>query len=84
MLFFGSIDGASVYPREVVVKALAHNAAAVILSHNHPSGCPEPSGADRVLTARLIEILALVEVRVLDHIIVGEGQPLSLAEYGWI
>lgn len=84
VLFFGSIDGASVYPREVVVKALAHNAAAVILSHNHPSGDPEPSGADRMLTTRLIEVLALVEVRVLDHIIVGEGQPLSLAEYGWI
>ncbi|WP_070095599.1 DNA repair protein RadC [Pseudomonas sp. NBRC 111139] len=84
VLFFGSIDGASVYPREVVVKALAHNAAAVILSHNHPSGCPEPSDADRVLTTRLTEVLALVEVRVLDHIIVGEGQPLSLAEYGWI
>ncbi|MFW3895225.1 JAB domain-containing protein [Pseudomonas bharatica] len=84
VLFFGSIDGATVYPREVVVKALAHNAAAVILSHNHPSGCPEPSGADRVLTTQLIEVLALVEVRVLDHIIVGEGQPLSLAEYGWI
>ena len=84
ILFTGSIDGASVYPRQVVVKALEHNAAAVIFSHNHPSGCSEPSGADRVLTRRLIEALALVEVRVLDHIIVGEGTPLSLADYGWI
>jgi len=68
----------------VVIKALEHNAAAVIFSHNHPSGCSEPSGADRVLTTRLTEALALVEVRVLDHIIVGEGTPLSLAEHGWI
>ena len=83
-LFFGSIDGASVYPRQVVIKALEHNAASVIFSHNHPSGCPEPSNADRVLTQRLTEALALVEVRVLDHIIIGEGRPLSLAEYGWI
>lgn len=83
-LFTGSIDGASVYPREVVIKALEHNAAAVIFSHNHPSGCPEPSSADRVLTGRLTEALALVEVRVLDHIIVGAGTPLSLAENGWI
>ncbi|WP_419709595.1 JAB domain-containing protein [Pseudomonas sp. NFX224] len=84
VLFFGSIDGASVYPREVVIKALEHNAAAVIISHNHPSGCSEPSAADRVLTARLSNALAMVEVRVLDHIIIGEGQPLSLAENGWI
>ncbi|KFX68130.1 DNA repair protein RadC [Pseudomonas taeanensis MS-3] len=84
VLFHGSIDGASVYPRQVVKRALAHNAAAVILTHNHPSGCPQPSQADRTLTARLKETLALVEVRVLDHLIVGEGRPLSLAEYGWI
>lgn len=84
ILFTGSIDGASVYPREVVIKALQHNAAAVIFSHNHPSGCSEPSGADRILTTRLTEALALIEVRVLDHIIVGEGTPLSLAEYGWL
>jgi DNA repair protein RadC len=84
VLFHGSIDGASVYPRQVVKRALAHNAAAGILTHNHPSGCPQPSQADRTLTARLKETLALVEVRVLDHLIVGEGRPLSLAEYGWI
>lgn len=84
VLFTGSIDGASVYPREVVIKALEHNAAAAIFSHNHPSGCPTPSDADRKLTTRLTEALALVEVRVLDHFIVGAGTPLSLAEYGWI
>lgn len=84
VLFHGSIDSASIYPRQVVKRALAHNAAAVILSHNHPSGCPEPSLADRVLTARLKEALGLVDVRVLDHFIVGEGRPLSLAEYGWL
>lgn len=84
VLFTGSINGASVYPREVVIKALEHNAAAVILTHNHPSGCPEPSDPDRKLTLRLTEALALVEVQVLDHFIVGAGTPLSLAEYGWI
>lgn len=84
VLFHGSIDSASVYPRQVVKRALAHNAAAVILTHNHPSGCPQPSQADRTLTARLKEVLAVVDVRVLDHFIVGEGRPLSLAEYGWL
>ena len=84
ILFHGSIDGASVYPRQVVKRSLAHNAAAAIFVHNHPSGCKEPSQADRVLTARLKEALALIEVHVLDHFIVGEGRPLSLAEYGWL
>jgi DNA repair protein RadC len=84
ILFYGSIDGASVYPRQIVKRSMAHNAAAAILVHNHPSGCTEPSQADRLLTARLKETLALVEVRVLDHFIVGEGRPLSLAEYGWL
>ena len=84
VLFHGSIDSASVYPRQVVKRALAHNAAAVILTHNHPSGCPQPSQADRTLTARLKEVLAVVDVHVLDHFIVGEGRPLSLAEYGWL
>ncbi|ROM97920.1 RadC family protein [Pseudomonas brassicacearum] len=83
-LFHGSIDGASVYPRQVVKRSLAHNASAVIFVHNHPSGCTEPSQADRVLTARLKEALALIEVHVLDHFIVGEGRPLSFAEYGWL
>ena len=84
ILFYGSIDGASVYPRQVVKRSLAHNAGAVIMVHNHPSGCTEPSQADRLLTARLKETLALVEVRVLDHFIVGKGRPLSLAEHGWL
>ncbi len=81
-LFHGTIDGASVYPRQVVKRALAHNAAAVILTHNHPSGIAEPSQADRLLTTRLKDALALVDVRVLDHFIVGDGEPLSMAEYG--
>lgn len=83
-LFHGSIDGASVYPRQVVKRALAHNAAALILTHNHPSGVAEPSAADRSLTIRLKEALALVDVRVLDHFIVGDGEPLSMAEQGLI
>ena len=84
VLFRGSIDSASVYPRQVVKRALAHNAAAVIFCHNHPSGITEPSQADRTLTKRLIEALDLIEVRVLDHFIVGDGQPLSMVEHGWM
>ena len=84
VLFRGSIDSASVYPRQVVKRALAHNAAAVIFCHNHPSGNSEPSQADRTLTQRLIEALDLIEVRVLDHFIVGEGEPLSMVEHGWM
>jgi len=83
-LFQGSIDSASVYPRQVVKRALAHNAAALILTHNHPSGVAEPSQADKVLTQRLKEALALVEVRILDHFIIGDGEPLSMAEHGWM
>lgn len=82
ILFHGSIDGASVYPRQVIKRSLAHNAAAVISVHNHPSGYTEPSQADRVLTVRLKEALALIDMCVLDHFIVG--RPLSLAEYGWL
>jgi len=84
VLFRGSIDSASVYPRQVVKRALAHNAAAVIFCHNHPSGICEPSQADRTLTQRLTEALDLIEVRVLDHFIVGDGEPLSMVEYGWM
>ncbi len=84
VLFHGSIDGASVYPRQVVKRALAHNAAALILTHNHPSGVAEPSQADRSLTRRLQDALALIDVRVLDHFIVGDGEPLSMAEHGWM
>ena len=83
-LFRGSIDGASVHPREVVRRCLAHNAAAVIFAHNHPSGVSEPSQADRDITRQLKQTLALIEVRVLDHFIVGSGAPLSLAEKGWL
>lgn len=84
VLFRGSIDSASVYPRQVVKRALAHNAAAVIFCHNHPSGISEPSQADRTLTQRLVKALDLIEVRVLDHFIVGDGQPLSMVERGWM
>ena len=81
-LFHGTIDGASVYPREVVRSCLTHNAAAVILAHNHPSGVAEPSQADIRLTHRLRDALALIDVRVLDHLIVGDGEIVSLAERG--
>ena len=83
-LFRGSIHGASVHPREVVRRCLAHNAAAVILAHNHPSGIAEPSQDDRTITLRLRDALGLIEVRVLDHIVIGDGLPISLAERGWI
>lgn len=82
-LFFGTIDSASVYPREVVKLALEYNAAAVIFAHNHPSGIPEPSNADTQITNRLKQALALVDIRVLDHIIVGETA-YSFAESGWL
>ncbi len=81
-MFLGTIDGASVHPREVVKAALKHNAAAVIFGHNHPSGHPEPSEADRRITSRLKEALALVDIRVLDHLVVGLPEPVSLAERG--
>ncbi|MDX1610624.1 MAG: DNA repair protein RadC [Halofilum sp. (in: g-proteobacteria)] len=81
-LFRGTIDGASVYPREVVKAALRHNAAAVILAHNHPSGVAEPSRADTRLTERLRDALSLVDIRVLDHLVIGEGEPVSFAERG--
>jgi len=81
-LFRGTIDGASVHPREVVRRALHHNAAAVILAHNHPSGIAEPSRADMQLTHRLVESLTLVDVRVLDHVVVGDGDGVSFAESG--
>lgn len=83
-LFQGTLDACSVHPRQVVERALILNAAAVILSHNHPSGVAEPSGADRHITDRLREALGLIEVRVLDHLVVGEGRPVSFAERGWL
>ncbi len=81
-LFRGTIDGASVHPREVVKQALHHNAAAVILAHNHPSGVAEPSRADLHITRRLAGALGLVDIRVLDHLIIGDAETVSLAERG--
>ncbi|OAI08220.1 hypothetical protein A1353_05890 [Methylomonas methanica] len=81
-LFRGTIDGASVYPREVAKRALFHHAAAVIFAHNHPSGINEPSQADRQITDKLKQALGLFDIRVLDHFIVGDGQPFSFAEHG--
>jgi len=81
-LFLGTLDGAAVYPREVAVRALQYRAAAVIFAHNHPSGVAEPSGADRRITERLCAALQLLDIRVLDHIIVGRGREYSFAEAG--
>jgi DNA repair protein RadC len=81
-LFRGTLTQTSVYPREVVKQALKHNAAAVILAHNHPSGLAEPSHADEALTRALKQALALVDIKVLDHFIVGGGMAMSFAERG--
>jgi DNA repair protein RadC len=83
-LFRGTIDGTSVYPREVVKEALRVNAAAVILAHNHPSGVAEPSQADERITHRLKAALALVDIRLLDHLVVGDGRIVSLASRGLV
>ena len=83
-MFRGTIDGASVYPREVVKAALKHNAAAVIFSHNHPSGVADPSLADKAITSRLKDALSLIDVRVLDHIVVSREESVSMAERGLI
>lgn len=83
-MFHGTLTQTSVYPREVVKRALIHNAAAVMLSHNHPSGMSEPSNSDRMLTDALKQALGLVDVRVLDHIVIGEQEALSFAERGLI
>lgn len=83
-LFRGTIDGCEVQPRVVVQQALKHNAAACILAHNHPSGSVEPSTADRHITTRLRDALALVDVRVLDHIVVGTEGTCSMAARGWV
>lgn len=81
-LFWGTLDGAAVYPREVVVRALQYSSAAVIFAHNHPSGVAEPSAADKRITHRLQAALELLDIRVLDHIIIGRGQEYSFAEAG--
>lgn len=83
-LFQGTIDSASVYPREVVKRALELNSAALILAHNHPSGIAEPSQSDRRITRRISDALALVDIRVLDHFVIGDGEIVSFAERGWI
>lgn len=83
-LFRGTIDGAAVYPREVVKQALHHNAAAVIFAHNHPSGIAEPSQADRHITDVLVKALRTVEIRVLDHLVIGDDDWTSLAAKGWV
>lgn len=83
-LFYGTIDASPVYPRVVVQQALSYNAAAVILAHNHPSGVAEPSQADRSITERLQRALQLVDIRLLDHLVVGDGEVVSFAERGWV
>lgn len=83
-LFHGTIDGATVYPRVVAEKALGHGAAAVIVAHNHPSGVSEPSLADQAITRRLKESLALLDIRLLDHFVVGDGSPVSMASRGML
>ena len=84
ILFRGTIDTATIHPRQLIKRAMAHNAAAVIISHNHPSGCTEPSSADIAITKRIQEALTLLDVRLIDHFIVGSGTPLSFAERGLI
>lgn len=83
-MFYGTVDGASVYPRAILKRAIEHNCAAVILAHNHPSGVTQPSEADRAITTKLTNILAIVDIRVLDHFVIGEGKPFSFAEAGWL
>lgn len=83
-LFQGTIDATKVYPREVVKQALRHNAAAVCIAHNHPSGCPEPSEGDRAVSRLVKEALAVVDIRLLDHFVVGATQHVSLAMRGWL
>jgi DNA repair protein RadC len=83
-LFRGTVDGASVHPREVVRACLQHNACVVIFAHNHPSGVAEPSAADRAITHELRDALQLVGVRVLDHLVIGSGEPVSMASRGLI
>lgn len=83
-LFFGTIDGAAVHPREVARRCLCHNAAALIVAHNHPSGLAEPSQSDRRITERLRDSLALLDIRLIDHVVVGANETVSFSERGWI
>ncbi len=84
VLFEGTIDVAAVYPREVVKRSIDYNAAAIILAHNHPSGVAEPSLADKRITKRISDAVELVDIRVLDHFVIGDGEIVSFAERGWI
>ena len=84
VLFQGTIHTAAVYPREIARSALKHNAAALIIAHNHPSGCVQPSYSDQQVTQQIIHALKILDVRVIDHIIVGSGQCFSFAEQGWL
>jgi DNA repair protein RadC len=81
-LFQGTIDSASVYPRVIAQQALEDNAAAMILAHNHPSGVAEPSNSDRLITGRIVSALALLDIKVLDHLVIGDGESISFAEKG--
>jgi DNA repair protein RadC len=83
-MFYGTIDSASVHPREVVKKALDYNAAALIFAHNHPSGVAEPSAADKHITTVLQKALRLVDIEVLDHFVIGDGEIISFAQRGWL
>jgi DNA repair protein RadC len=83
-LFHGTIDGATVYPRVIAQRCLELNAAAVILAHNHPSGTAEPSLADQVITRRVKEALALLDIQVLDHFVIGDNEPTSMAQRGML
>lgn len=84
VLFTGTVDGAEVHPRVIAQRALHHNAAAVVIAHNHPSGDPTPSAADRAITAKIKQTLSLVDVRLLDHFVIGVGDPYSMASKGEI
>lgn len=84
VLFTGTLDGSEVHPREVVKQALRHNASAVVIAHNHPSGDPTPSTADRSMTLRLRDALRMVDIRLLDHFVIGQGEPYSMASKGWV
>ncbi|MFZ7157958.1 RadC family protein [Avibacterium gallinarum] len=83
-MFLGTINTAAVYPREIVKSALFCNAAAIILAHNHPSGIAEPSNSDRIITEKIQKVAELVEIRVLDHFVIGKGCYVSFSEKGWL
>ena len=83
-MFYGTINSAHVHPRVILQRALEKNAAAIILTHNHPSGIAEPSQSDKQITQQIIETMSLVDIRVLDHFVIGDGYAVSFAERGWI